>query len=213
MSYFDEIAPTWDEVRRALFTDEVRRKALDAGAVQRGKVAADVGAGTGFLSEGLLARGLRVIAVDGSAPMVEEMRRKFQRAPGFEARLGDAASLPLRDGEADYAFANMYLHHVEDPGRAIAEMARAVKPGGRVVVTDMDEHRFEALKQEHHDRWLGFPRPRVEQWSRAAGLAPVAVSGLGEECCATTAQGEEVTVSIFCAVGSKPRASRALPSR
>ena len=105
-----------------------------------GKLAADIGAGSGFVTEGLLERGLRVIAVDRSEAMLEEMRRKFGDGAAVEYRIGEAESLPLADGSVDYVFANMYLHHVESPPEAIREMARIVKPGGRLVITDLDRH-------------------------------------------------------------------------
>ena len=73
-----------------------------------GKLAADIGAGSGFVTEGLLERGLRVIAVDRSEAMLEEMRRKFGEGGAVEYRIGEAESLPLEDGSVDYVFANMY---------------------------------------------------------------------------------------------------------
>ena len=48
----------------------------------------------------------------------------------------------------DYVFANMYLHHVDLPQVAIEEMARVLKPGGKVIITDMDEHDFDFLRKE-----------------------------------------------------------------
>jgi ubiquinone/menaquinone biosynthesis C-methylase UbiE len=58
----------------------------------------------------------------------------------------------------------MYLHHVELPSEAIKEMVRILKPGGKLVVTDLDEHAFEFLKEEHHDKWMGFRRDDIERW-------------------------------------------------
>jgi ubiquinone/menaquinone biosynthesis C-methylase UbiE len=62
----------------------------------------------------------------------------------------------------DYVFANMYLHHVEQPVAAIREMARILKARGKLV--DLDEHNFESLRTEQHDRWPGFYREEVRQW-------------------------------------------------
>ncbi|VVM08240.1 partial demethylmenaquinone methyltransferase / 2-methoxy-6-polyprenyl-1,4-benzoquinol methylase, partial [Methylacidimicrobium cyclopophantes] len=64
--YFEEVAPQWDTLRKGYFRDEVREKALDLAGVQAGERAADIGAGTGFLTEALLRRGLQVVAVDRS---------------------------------------------------------------------------------------------------------------------------------------------------
>jgi ubiquinone/menaquinone biosynthesis C-methylase UbiE len=56
----------------------------------------------------------------------------------------------------------MLLHHVENPKVAIKEMVRILKPGGMIVITDLDEHKFEFLKTEQHDRWMGFKREDVQ---------------------------------------------------
>ena len=104
----------------------------------------------------------------------------------------------------DYVFANMYLHHVDLPQVAIDEMARILKPGGKLVITDMDEHEFEFLRKEQHDRWLGFKREDIELWFKQAGLKNVKVDCVDEECCADSVEGEKSgNVSLFVAHGEK----------
>ncbi|MEW5726075.1 MAG: class I SAM-dependent methyltransferase [Thermodesulfobacteriota bacterium] len=202
--YFDRVAGRWDEMRRGFFSEAVRDKALAAAGVEPGRRAADVGAGSGFLTEGLLSRGLSVVAVDQSPEMLEEMKRKFGAAEGLELRKGAAGSLPLADGEVDYVLANMYLHHVESPGEAVREMVRALRPGGTLVITDLDEHRFDFLLKEHNDRWPGFKREDVRKWFEQAGLSEVAVDCAGENCCAASeCGGQEAQVNIFLAKGRK----------
>ena len=202
--YFETVAPKWDALRQGFFSETVREKAFEAAGAVTGKIAADIGAGSGFVTEGLLRRGLRVIAVDRSEAMLEEMRRKFGAGGAVEYRLGEAESLPLADGSVDYAFANMVLHHVESPPVAIREMARIVKPGGRLVITDLDRHDFDFLRTEHCDRWMGFDRPDVARWCAEAGLVDVKIDCVGENCCAASQSGcGEAAVSIFVASGTK----------
>jgi len=205
--YFDSIGADWDRLRESFYSERVRERALTAAGVLKGCEAADVGAGTGFITQGLLERGVRVIAVDQSPAMLDALRRKFPWPDRADCRIGEAEQLPIADASVDYCFASMVLHHVEVPPVAIAEMARILKPGGKAVVTDLDTHDFACLSAEHHDRWMGFEREDVRKWLRRAGLADVRVDGLGERCCATTDGGRAAAISIFIASGAKPPAA------
>lgn len=226
--YFATVAEHWDELRAGFFPESVRVKALAAAGVQAGRTAADLGAGTGFVTQALLDAGLTVFAVDQSPAMLAELRARFPAADQ-ERRLhaleGAAERLPLPDASVDCAFANMLLHHANDPARAIAEMARILKPGGRLVITDLDQHDRRELLDEQHDRWPGFARGDVARWLEAAGLDAVAVDACGERCCADTGCADSACsvspmagcasvdsasaapragVSIFLACGRKP---------
>ena len=202
--FFNQVAGEWDRMRTNFYSENVREKAFEVAGVKAGQIAADVGAGTGFITEGLLRRGLKVIAVDQSEPMLLKMKSKFAGFDEVDYLKGEAEDLPLPDGTVEYVFANMYLHHVETPPEAIGEMARILKPEGRLTVTDVDEHPFEFLRTEHHDRWLGFRRDHLKEWFTAAGLRNVLVDDLGEECRVESSNGDEVALmSIFVASGTK----------
>lgn len=73
-AYFQEVADQWDKLRQGFFSEAVREKAYEIAQVKEGQLAADIGAGTGFVSEGLLKRGLKVIAVDRSNEMLDQMK-------------------------------------------------------------------------------------------------------------------------------------------
>jgi len=80
-NYFDDIALRWDEMRRGFFSEAIREKAFSLAGVQPGELAADIGAGSGFITEGLIQRGVRVIAVDQSEAMLDVMKKKFADHP------------------------------------------------------------------------------------------------------------------------------------
>lgn len=222
-AYFDTIGADWDRMREGFFPERVLERALAVAAVEAGRVAADIGAGTGFLTEGLLACGVHVIAVDQSPAMLEALRRKFPQviaATGparqsgrrldpnpspatLDCRAGEAEHLPIDDGAVDYCLANMFLHHVERPAAVIGEMARILRPGGIVVVTDLDAHRHTWLRDEHHDRWMGFERRDISAWFREAGLSDARVDDLGGACRATSTGGRDAAIGIFIASGRK----------
>ena len=202
--YFDNVAGKWDEMRRQFFGDGVRRAAIAAAGVQPGMTVADIGTGTGFLAEAALDAGARVIGVDLSEGMLQQVSARFGGRP-FEARQSTEHDLPLADDEADAIVANMFLHHAEDPPATIARLARALKPGGRLVITDADTHTHEWLRIEQHDRWLGFDRGDIAKWFRDAGLEDVTVSDTHEMCSPTSNCGTQAAITIFLARGAKSR--------
>jgi ubiquinone/menaquinone biosynthesis C-methylase UbiE len=200
--YFDKVAHQWDDMRRTFFGEGVREAAIRAADITPGLIVADVGTGTGFLAQAALAAGARVIGIDSSAGMLAEVRKRFDQQT-FEARAGDLDSLPLAVGEVDAVLANMVLHHAPDPPRAIREMTRPLKPGGRLVITDADSHTHEWLRTEQHDRWLGFERADVAGWFREAGLQEVTVADTNEVCSPTAECGTKAAITIFLARGRK----------
>lgn len=202
--YFEQVASKWDEMRSSFFPDSLRETVVARAHLKQGSVAADLGAGAGFITEELLKQGMNVIAVDQAEHMLDVMRQKFGTGARVEYHVGDAEQLPIETASVDAAFANMYLHHVEHPARAIKEMARIVKPGGNVVITDLDEHTFEFLVTEQHDRWMGFRREEVKRWFEEAGFVNVSIECASAECCSASQQSSvQATVSIFLAYGEK----------
>jgi ArsR family transcriptional regulator len=121
-------------------------------------VIADIGAGEGTLSLLLAQRAERVIAVDNSEKMVAYGREAARKAgvSNIEYRVGDLEEMPLDDASIDLALFSQSLHHALHPQTAVKEAWRILKPGGRVVILDLQRHAFEEARELYADVWLGF---------------------------------------------------------
>ena len=184
-AYFDRVAPTWDTMRQDYYGVAVIDKAVAAAGLDRqpADLLVDVGCGTGFLAAGLAPLARHVIGIDDSAGMLAVAQDKMRALslPNVELRPGSVDTLPLATGEADATFANMVLHHAPDPQRMVQEMARVTRPGGRVVITDLDSHPHEWFRVEMADVWLGFSEAQVRAYFQGAGLVDVEFGGVGTQ--------------------------------
>jgi trans-aconitate methyltransferase len=96
---------------------------------QPGERILDLGCGTGHLTAEIAAKGAIVVGVDRSADMIDEAKQKY---PGIEFRVVDATKLTF-DNEFDAVFSNAALHWILDPEAVVRGVAKALKPGGRLV--------------------------------------------------------------------------------
>lgn len=203
--YFAQQATNWDQLRSGYFSEAVRDAAIAKAYLRPEMVVADVGAGTGFMTAGLAPLVSKVYVLDGSSEMLDVARRNLSRHENLSFEHADGAALPLADGSMDVVFANMYLHHTPDPLVALKEMARVLKPGGRLVITDLDQHTNEWMRREMADQWLGFERGQIKAWLREAGLVNTIVDCTSQSCCASSQAepGAAAQISVFVATGSR----------
>lgn len=175
--FFRASAGEWDRLRRELFGRQAGPAAL-LGLLDPDLVVGDLGCGTGAVSAALAPFVAKVVAVDGSPAMLAAARERLAGVETVELRSGELEALPVADGELDAAVLHLVLHHLAEPGRALAEVGRALRPGGRLLVVDMSHHERQEYRQELGHVWLGFDRRQIGRWCEAAGLERLRVMPL-----------------------------------
>ena len=139
---------------------------------------ADIGCGEGYLTLETARWARTVIGIDRSGDVLKRAKALATRrqVKNVEWKKGDLARLPLRDGSVDVAMLSQSLHHATDPGRTIAETARILRPGGRLLILDLREHDQAWVRNRFGDRHLGFSSAGLDTLLRGAGLTDIRVN-------------------------------------
>ncbi len=172
-SYFESLAPDWDRIRAAHVADEtVERALLDAVGPGPIDTLLDIGTGTGRILEILAPRCRRGLGIDRSREMLHLARTRLDSL-GLEhcaVRHGDIYQLDIPSGTMDVAVLHHVLHFLDRPGDAVREVARTLRPGGRLLVVDFARHEVERLRTEYAHHRLGFADGEVMAFCSDAGL-------------------------------------------
>jgi ArsR family transcriptional regulator len=168
---------------------------------------ADLGCGEGYLTIETSRWASRVIAVDRSDNVLKRARALAtrRRVRNVIWKRGELERLPIRDASVDLALLSQALHHAKDPARALAEAARIVVPGGRVLVLDLRAHEEGWVRERLGDRWTGFADNALQKLLEDAGLGDVRVN------VGARRTGDPFTVLV--ASGTKPLSAHAGGSR
>ena len=175
--FFATAAGGWDHIRADLYGDQFYLWAV-LGLVDPTLVVGDLGCGTGQLSETLAPYVKRVVAIDSSDDMLEAAKQRLGGAKNVEMRKGELESLPLQAAELDVAMLSLVLHYSPSPARALAEVGRVVRPGGRALVVDMLPHEREEYQQQMGHVWLGFTEKQMTKLLAGAGFDHVRIRAL-----------------------------------
>jgi ArsR family transcriptional regulator len=198
--HFAGIAEVWDQIRSLHVAESEVERAIDRALGKRplGRLI-DIGTGTGRMIELFGPRAAQAIGIDRSSEMLRLARVKLEAA-GIQSSLrqGDMYALPLTDQSADSVIIHQVLHYAHSPASAIAEAARVLAPGGRLLVVDFAAHEREELRERDAHIRLGFEDEVMAAWFASAGLEVDEIQHL---------KGGELTVTLWRGVKA------ALPQR
>ena len=175
-AYFATIADHWDVVRSLHVPEEEIEAAIVEIAGRRPlERVIDLGTGTGRMLE-LLAPLYRYgLGVDSSREMIAVARAKLSAADVGHAQVRQAdIADPIEVGEgADFIILHQVLHYLEEPALVISNAARALRPGGWILVVDFTPHAHETLRTDHAHRRLGLSVAQITSWAANAGLSVI----------------------------------------
>jgi SAM-dependent methyltransferase len=168
-AYFARSASEWDRLRRELYGAVYGDAAL-RGLLPRDWVIADLACGTGAVSAALAPHVARVVAVDHSPAMLRAARKRVAGLKNVDLRHGELEALPLEESACDAALLLLALAYVPDPSKVLAEAARILKPGGRLVVVDLLTHDREDFRLRFSQQRRGFDPEELAALVCAAGF-------------------------------------------
>jgi len=194
--YFAAQASNWDELRAMHVAEEhveaAVRETIGSESIDS---LLDLGTGTGRMLELLASLATRAVGIDQSPQMLAVARARLERSGLRNAQLrqGDLYALPVEPYSFDLVILHQVLHYLDEPSRAIREAARALRPGGRLVVVDFAPHSEETLREAHAHRRLGFAHEEITDMMHETGLDVL----VERDLIPNVREGHKLTVSLW----------------
>ncbi len=168
--FFARLGGDWDALRQELFGDSFWLPTLLA-LSPADRVVVDLGCGAGGTLAWLSPVSRLVIGVDREAAMLDAARARTAGCDNVQLVEGPLEALPLPADHVDLALCTLVLHHVPQPAAALAEVARVLRPGGRLVLLDMDAHHRDGYRRSMGHQHLGVSDAGLRELAEHAGLA------------------------------------------
>jgi len=175
--FFASAAGQWDQLRDDLFGRDFLWRAL-LSLLPSNWTVGDLGCGTGAVLTALAPHVANVIGIDGSEEMLATARARTRDLGNVALHRGTLEALPLESATLDAATLVLVLHHVPAPALALAEAARVLKPGGRLLIVDMAPHDHEEYRAQMGHVWLGFADDQMRRLLAQAGFERIHIHHL-----------------------------------
>ena len=130
----------------------------------------DIASGDGVLAELIAPHAHRYVCLDASSKVVLAASERLRRLGNVEVREGDMHALPFDDAQFDLVVLMHALTYSEDPAKAVAEAARTLRPGGRLLLTSLAKHEHRAVVEAYGHQNLGFSERELQRFATRAGL-------------------------------------------
>ena len=172
----------------------------------------DVACGAGHLALSFATCAGRLVGVDPSPSMLDAFRRLAgERGREVETVEAYAESIPLRGNQFDLVVSRLAPHHFGDVDRAVAEMARLTKPGGRVAIIDLEGHENAEVDEFNHKLELLHDPTHVRSYTAAGWRSIFESSGLKVEVLqdGLSERPQGTTVRTWCEIGSSGKEAEA----
>lgn len=180
-AFFASRAATWDQERSLHVPEAAVEEAIrELVGKKPFRTMLDLGTGTGSLLKLFAGQYQQALGLDASHDMLTVARANLAREElrNAQVRQGDIYALSVPAESYDLVTLHQVLHFLDDPGRAIEEAARVLRPSGRLLIVDFAPHALEFLRDDHAHRRLGFSHEQMARWLESAGLDLVEAADL-----------------------------------
>ncbi len=194
---FEQNTGRWEEISSQYYDYSIINKLVDFDILNKDMTVLDYGSGNGFISRGIAPYVGKVIAMDMSCSMLDELDRKakLQSISNILTVECEESEIPLRDGRVDLVCASMILHHMHIPKNLMQEFYRVLKVEGVLFIADLLPHMDDTFQKSMNDCHMGLNPIALEQWLLDIGFGNITIEKLPE-----TGKGEK---NIFVLVAVK----------
>lgn len=203
LAFFAGAAGTWDRLRSELYGNSFNDSAL-LSLIPSSWTVADLGCGSGILAARIAPYVAQVIGVDQSTAMLKAAKKRTAAFKNVDLRPGSLESLPLQDGSIDATLLVLALSYLNDTRRALAEMSRVLRPGGRAVIVDLLQHDREQFRIEMGQTSRGFEVDELRDLLVESGLRDVQCRPIAPEA---EAKGPALLIATATTTTSTPPAA------